>query len=289
MKTSLSKSHKEFIENLKSAGRSTYTIMAYSKDLEQLSRHFAKEGITSIEEITSQHLSDYIKILSESSKLTQKSISRKINSIKSFFKYLTNTEKLKSNPAEGLTHPKIEPKQPRILTVVEYMALREAARRDPKLYTMVEVLLQTGVRISELIGIEISHLNLGEQATLFIPKRESQNERIIPLNKKVKEQIKTYLEQKNIKDGYLFSTKSGRPILVRNLRASMERLFKRAGLENVNVNDLRHTFVAHQLAKGVSLKTLSRIAGHKTPATTQKYLKYAKLEKPGTKETLEEL
>lgn len=289
MKTAITKSHKEFVENLKRAGRSTSTILAYSKDLEQLTKYLFDKGVTAVEEVTVEHLADFIKKLSESGKLAQKSISRKVNSIKSFFNYLTNVEKIHANPAQTLTHPKLEAKAPKILSTLEYMALREASRRDIKLYTMVEVLLQTGIRISELSNLEVTHLDMGEQATLFIPKKESQKERVIPLNKRIKEQIQQYIKEKNIKEGYLFATKSGKQILIRNIRATMERLFKRAGLSGVSVNDLRHTFTAHQLEKGVSLQTVSRVAGHKTLATTQKYLKYLKLEKPGNKETLEEL
>ncbi len=277
------------MENLKSAGRSTSTVLSYSKDLEQLTKYLFDKGVTAVEEITSDHLTDFIKELTDTGKLTQKSVSRKINSIKSFFNYLISVEKIKTNPAQILTHPKLEAKKPKILSTLEYMALREASRRDIKLYTMVEVLLQTGVRISELSGIEIGHLDLGDQPTLFIPKRESQKERIVPLNKRVKEQIQQYVKEKNITEGFLFSTKSGSQILIRNIRATMERLFERAGLKDVSVNDLRHTFIAYQLEKGVSLQTVSRIAGHKTSATTQKYLKYLNLEKPGKKETLEEL
>lgn len=289
MKTAITKSHRDFVENLKSAGRSTSTILAYSKDLQQLTKHLFDKGVTAVEEITSDHLTDFIKELSETGKLAQKSVSRKINTIKSFFNYLIRVEAIQTNPAQALTHPKLEPKEPRILSTPEYMALREVSRRDIKLYTMVEVLLQTGIRISELSGLELGHLDLGDKATLFIPKRESQKERVVPLNKRVKEQIQQFVKEKNIAGGFLFSTKSGNQILIRNIRATMERLFKRAGLKGINVNDLRHTFTAYQLEKGVSLETVSRVAGHKTQATTQKYLKYLKLEKPGNKETLEEL
>jgi len=111
----------------------------------------------------------------------------------------------------------------------------------------------------------------------------------VPLNKKAKECIQKYLSERKIQSEYLFSTKTGSPIIVRNIRASMTRVFKRAGLNNVTVNDLRHTFTAFQLANGVSLETVRGVAGHKNIATTIKYLTYLKLQKSGNKETLEEL
>lgn len=289
MKTAITKAHKDFVQHLHDGGKSTSTILAYSKDLDQLTKHLFDKGITAVDEITSQHLTDFIQGLTDAGKLTQKSVSRKINSIKSFYRYLAVTGLADKNVSSVLVHPKLEAKDPKIMSLVEYMALREVARRDTKLYTMVEVLLQTGIRISELSGLEVAHLDLTESATLFIPKRESQKERVIPLNKKAKESIQKFIAERQISTGFLFSTKSGKPILIRNIRASMERLFKRAGLSDVTVNDLRHTFTAHQLAKGVSLQTVCRVAGHKTLSTTQKYLKYLKMNKGGSKENLEEL
>lgn len=289
MKVNIKKAQKDFTQYLQDGGKSTSTILAYSKDLEQLTKHFFDLGITTVDEITSQHLLDYISKLTNEGTLAQKSVSRKINSIKSFFKYLAAHEEIETNVASMLVHPKLESKDPKIMSQSEYMALREASRRDVKLYAMVEVLLQTGIRISELSGLEVAHLDLTESATLFIPKRESQKERVIPLTKKAKETIQKFLVERQVTDGFLFATRSGRSVLIRNIRASMERLFKRAGLTDVTVNDLRHTFTAYQLANGVSLQTVCRVAGHKTLATTQKYLKYLKLEKAGSKEILEEL
>ncbi len=292
MKVNIKKAQRDFVQYLQDGDKSSSTISAYNKDLEQLAGYLFGLGISAVDEVTSQHLSDFIAKLTDEGKLAQKSVSRKINSIKSFFKYLATREVVDTNVAQILVHPKLESKEPKILSQIEYMALREVSRRDLKLYTMVETLLQTGIRISELAGLETTHLDLGESSTMFIPKRESQKERVIPLTKKAKQTLITYLanlSERQGTDGFLFATRSGKSILIRNIRASMERLFKRAGLKDVTVNDLRHTFTAYQLANGVSLQTVCRVCGHKTLATTQKYLKYIKLEKAGSKEILEEL
>ncbi|MBU0649697.1 tyrosine-type recombinase/integrase [Patescibacteria group bacterium] len=289
MKVNVKKAQKDFVQNLQREGKSTSTILAYNKDLDQLADYLVTKDITAIEDVKAEQLTGFIKAIAESSKLTPKSVSRKINSLKSFYKYLTTKDLVDTNVAEVLTHPKIETKEPRVLSKLEFMALREVARRDIKLYTMVEVFLQTGLRISELSGLKVEHLDLNEPATLFVPKRESQKERVVPLNKRVKEIIQNYLDVRQGDSPYLFATKSGRPLLIRNIRASMERLFKRAGLTGVTVNDLRHTFISHQLQRGVSVNTVCRVAGHKTTSTTLKYLKYLKLDKNGSKETLEEL
>lgn len=289
MKVNIKKARKDFVQNLQEGGKSTSTVLAYSKDLDQLTKHLFDRGVTAVEEVTPEHLVDFVKEVAQVSKLTQKSVSRKINSIKSFYKFMLANGLAQENASSALKHPRLESKEPKIMTKTEFMALREVARRDVKLYTMVEVLLQTGVRISELSGLETAHLDLGESATLFVPKRESQKERVVPLNKRAREALQKYLEVRQENSPFLFATRSGRAMLIRNIRASMERLFKRAGLKDVTVNDLRHTFTAHQLSAGVSVNTVRQVAGHKTPSTTQKYLKYLKMDKGGSKETLEEL
>lgn len=288
MKVNLKKAQKEFVLNLQSRNKSSATVLAYSKDLDQLIDHLLKQGITAVDEVLESHLDDFIKSM-EKTGLTQKSISRKINSIKSFYKYLVNAGHASKNPSTSLKHPQLEAKEPKIMSKMEFMALREVARRDIRSFAMVELLLQTGIRISELSNLEVSHLDLGESTTLFIPKRESQKERIIPLNKRAKEVLQNYLSERQNDSRFLFATKSGKAMLIRNIRASMGRLFKHADLKDVTVNDLRHTFTAHQLMMGVSVNTVCRVAGHKTLATTQKYLKYLKMDKAGNKEVLEEL
>lgn len=279
----------DFTSYLKNAGRSSFTVLAYGNDLKQFEDYLSKLNIQFLDQINDGHLKDFLNYLKENLNLTQKSLSRKINSVKSFFRYLEKIGAINNNPSFSLSHPKIETKPPRILTPTEYMALREASRKNIRTYTMVEVLLQTGIRISELAEIEMSHLDLGENPTLFIPKKESQKERIINLNKKVRDVILEYIKQKGIKEGPLFPTKSGRKMLVRNIRFSLDRVFKKAGLKDVAVNDLRHTFVAHQIKSGVSLQKIKDVCGHKNIITTKRYLKYLDIKTQGQKQNIEEL
>lgn len=290
MKMNLKKAQKEFVQDLYDRKKSSLTASAYSKDLDQLIKYLFERDITAVEEVLPQHLEDFLQSLYTAKKLSPKSVSRKINSIKSFYKYLNTQGYIPQNVAQGLIHPQLETKTPKIFGRTEILALRECARKDPKTHAMVELMLQTGIRISELSGMETAHLDLGEPAKLFVPQRESQRERIIPLNNKAKEALQVFLGiERQIESPHLFTTKSGKAILIRNIRSSMERLFKHAGLKGAKVNDFRHTFTGHQLAMGVSLQTVCRVAGHKTLTTTEKYLKYMDIKKPGNKEVLEEL
>ncbi len=79
-------------------------------------------------------------------------------------------------------------------------------------------------------------------------------------------------------DDHLVVTRTGKPLLVRNIRASIDRYYKKAGIENAKVNDLRHTWIAHHIKQGTSLVTISKMAGHKRLATTEKYLEHVEID-----------
>ena len=143
---------------------------------------------------------------------------------------------------------------------------------------MIEVLLQTGITISELAEIKLEDVTLEEESgTLFVPKKNNKDARTVPMNKAVVEAIKKYMSEDRPKlEGtkHLFITKTGKSLLIRNIRSTINRYFKLAGVEKAKVNDLRHTFVAHHLSNGVSIIHISKIAGHKRISTTERYLQY---------------
>lgn len=274
---SLNEAHKTFINNLKEQGKSHSTLIAYSKDIEQLIEHLIEKGLVLVSEIDTTHLVSFMQNLADK-KYTAKSISRKTNATKTFCKFLHDNSFIIQNVSDQIKHPKVDNKEPRILSKVEYRALRDAARNDLRSYALIEMLLQTGITISEVSEIEMDHLQLsGSEGNLFIPKKNNKEARSIPLNKSVVQIIQKYIDQErpNVKGSTgLFITKSGNNLLVRNIRSTIDRYFKLAGIENAKVNDLRHTFIAHHLTQGVSILRLSKISGHKRLSTTEKYLQY---------------
>lgn len=270
--------HKNFIDHLKDQDRSHSTVIAYKKDIEQLIEHLFKAGVNLVNEIETSHLESFMGTLAEKD-YTNKSISRKTNSTKTFFRHLLAEGHIKDNAADALKHPKVTVKPPRILSRLEYGALRDAAKEDVRTFAIIEVLLQTGLRISELASILLEHVEMtdeNESGVLSVPKRGRHEARTIPLNKAVIDAIKRYLSEKPEVENstHLFITKTGNPLLVRNIRATLARYFDNAGIESATVNDLRHTFVAHHLAQGTSLLTVSKIAGHKRISTTERYLEF---------------
>ncbi len=251
--------------------------MAYGKDIQQLTEFLSKNGVNLVHEIQLTHLEKYMgKLAGEN--YTPKSISRKTNSTKTFFKYLKEKGHVEANVSELLKHPHVDIKAPRILSRLEYGALRDATRGDMRSYAMIEILLQTGVTISELAEIKLENLNIEKEPfNLFVPKKNHRESRSIPLNKAAVESVKKYIAEKgDTKTAYLFTTKTGKPLLIRNIRSTIDRYFKASGVEKAKVNDLRHTFVAYHLTQGTSILTVSKIAGHKRVSTTERYLQYIK-------------
>lgn len=272
--------HKKFIEELRSQGKSGATVVAYNKDIEQLLSFLESKKIVEVENVKIEPVASFMKDL-ENKNYTPKSISRKTNATRTFIKYLAKEGYLKEDISTQLKHPKFETGAPRILTKMEYRALRDSAKDDVRSYAMIELLLQTGVTISELAGIRIEEIDIkGETGTLAVPKRNNKESRNIPLNKSAVEAVKKYIEKgRPVIEGSskdLFITKTGKTLLIRNIRSTIDRFFRIAGVEKAKVNDLRHTFVAHHLENGVSISYLAKIAGHKRESTTEKYLEYIK-------------
>ena len=281
--------HREFIGHLKGRARASATILAYGKDIEQLVTFLEGLGKTDPNQVETPDLQSFMDKLTKEN-YTPKSVSRKTNSTKTFFKFLKAQGYAQDDPATFLSHPKFENKPPRILTRLEYRALRDAARADVRMMAVIELLLQSGIRIGELAKLRIEDINFTEPQTLHVPKFEGSNERTIPLNKSAADALARYLEVRpKTQSQSLFITKTGRPLLIRNIRTAIDRYFRIAGIKEAKVNDLRHTWVAHQLQSGVPLTMVSRLAGHKRLSTTERYLQFVQNNSSEAKVKLEEL
>jgi len=268
---SLKDASEKFIQYLKNQKRASATILAYGADINQLIKFFEGKGVSVASAVNTDLLNEFKASLSEKGYIP-KSISRKINSIKTFFKFVKAEGAIENDPAVAITHPKYEIKPPRILSKLEYRALRDACRGDTRISTIVELILQTGLRIAEVASLTLDDIKNGQ---VHVKPYESHGERDIPLNKAATESFKRYLDERpNTKEKAIFVTKTGHPFLIRNIRSAVERYLEIAGIKNATVNDLRHTWIYHHLASGTPLVVISKLAGHKRLSTTEKYLKY---------------
>lgn len=281
----LSDAQGKFKDFLREKGHSTSTIVAYSKDIEQLVDFLTGLGRVNVGEITKEDLEAFLGKMQKEG-YTPKSISRKINSTRTFYRFMKLNQMVVEDPSLLVAHPKYQLAPPRILTPTEYRALRDAARNDPRMSAIIELLLQTGIRIGELTALKLSDI---QKDSLHVPSIEKHEERLVPLNKRAQEALSKYLEiRPKVAEDHVFITKSGKPFLIRNIRTSVERYFRLAEIKNAKVNDLRHTFVAHHLKHGASIVLLSKILGHKRISTTERYLEFVPDRAPEN-QTLSEL
>ncbi len=276
----------KFTKALEEKGRSPSTILAYRADLEQLIGFL--QGKNKV--ITGDARPADIEAFRDSllaDKYTPKSVSRKLNAVKTFFRWLVSEKLVTTDSSVDVAHPKIEPSVPKFLSPIEYRALRDVVRGDDRIAAIVEIILQVGLRISEVAGLQLANVSKGKAK---IEAYATQPERTIPFNKPAKVALDRYLKVRPKTDSpYVFVSKNGNPLAVRNIRAAIDRYMQKAEVPGYSVNDLRTTFVVENLKAGVDLILLSQVVGHKRLSTTERYLELAEVKEPGKKQVLEEL
>ena len=276
----------KFIESLKTKGRSPATILAYRSDLSQLVDFLVAKSKVLPDQVRPDDLDSFRDTLL-AEKYTPKSVSRKLNAVKTFFRWLISENVVTTDPSSSVAHPKIENSLPKFLTQMEYRALRDVTRADVRIAAIVELILQTGLRISEVASVKTADIKNG---AMKIDAFATQPERTIPLNKPGQDALNSYLTIRPKSDSvYVFISKNGKPLAVRNIRASIARYVQKAELPNYSVNDLRTTFIVENLKAGVDLILLSQVTGHKRLSTTERYLELAQITDPGKKQALIEL
>ena len=276
----------EFTNSLKEKGRSPSTILAYRADLEQLTAFLQNKNKVLTDQVTSTDLESFRdSLLAE--KYTPKSVSRKLNAVKTFFRWLVNQKYLSADASLNVSHPKIEGSAPKFLSQLEYRALRDVVRADTRVATIVELILQTGMRISEVANLKLEDV---KDDSVKIEAYATQPERKIPLNKPAKDALNSYLTSRPQGNSlYVFVSKNGKPLAIRNIRAAIDRYMQKAEIPSYSVNDLRTTFIVENLKAEVDLVLLSQVTGHKRLSTTERYLELAGVTEPGKKQTLQEL
>jgi site-specific recombinase XerD len=231
----------QFVDFLKEKARSNATIVAYKKDIDQLTSFLSENGKKEVDDIKKDDIEGFLSKLSGSG-YTPKSLSRKINSIRTFYRFLKAKGLVSEDPSLQVAHPQYQLAAPRILTPTEYRALRDASRNDVRMFAVIELLLQTGIRIGELAELRLSDV---KEDGLVIRPFEKHEERTVPMNKSAKEALDRYLKSRpEVTEERIFVTKSGRPFLIRNIRTAVERYFRLAEIKGAKVNDLRHTVIA---------------------------------------------
>lgn len=261
---------------------SKHTLKAYIADIKEFGLVLKDMGLISADngEIDFAHM-DETPIRTFISRLYGKnkrvSISRKLASIRTFFEFLIRNGTIKSNPAKLVPTPKGEKRLPTFLTVDEVVKLVETPGSE-NVYesrdrAILELLYSCGLRVSELVGINLNNLDLISMSVKVLGK--GNKERMVPLGSKACAAIKTYLSQRldlKPEDDYLFVNSRGGRLSTRSIDRIIKKYAAISGIpKNISPHVLRHTFATHLLGGGADLRAIQEMLGHKSLSTTQRY------------------
>ncbi len=265
-----------YLHNVKNT--SGNTEMSYKRDLEKVLHFMALRSIHEVRDVTAQDLADYVKYL-EDNKFAAATVSRNIASLKAFYHYMVQEGLVEEDISDKLKAPKIEKKAPEIMTPDEVVRLLEQPAGDsPKEVrdkAMLELLYATGIRVTELITLALSDVNMQMN---FILCRDRNKERIIPFGAAAKAAMERYLNGtreemlENKKSDVLFVNCSGQPMSRQGFWKLIKHYAKKADIQaDITPHTLRHSFAAHLVENGADLRSVQEMLGHSDISTTQIY------------------
>ena len=252
---------------------SSHTLLNYRLDLENFSHFLAGAEIKNVDYLT---LRKYLYFLKEKN-LSNRSVGRRLSALRSFFRFLTREGYLKTNPITSLSSPKQEKHLPQFLTEEEVRHLIESAfSKDEKDIrglrdrAVLETFYSTGIRISELVGLNEEDLDF--ISGIAKVRGKGKKERIVPIGEIALGSIRKYLEKRKKASVALFLNKSGNRISTRGVRNIVEKYIHRAGIrQGISAHTFRHSFATHLLNRGADLRSVQELLGHANLSTTQIY------------------
>jgi len=280
-----------FLESLSAEkGYSTHTIRAYRNDLREFAALVSdgvppgkadrrEEAPFDPRQVDTLAIRGYLTVLYRKNRKT--TIARKLSAVRSFFRFLMRQGLIETNPAEGVLTPKQEKKIPTHLTVDDMFHLLDSVP-DDRLYDLrnraiFETLYATGVRISELAGLDTADVDLHDRRIKVHGK--GNKERMAPLGGKAAQAIRDYRERLYRETGIalehggpLFLNKFKKRLTARSMARCLDQLVRSCGMRvPVSPHTLRHSFATHLLDAGADLRAVQELLGHESLSTTQKY------------------
>jgi integrase/recombinase XerC len=284
----LIKSYVEFLSSEK--GYSVNTSRAYLRDLNEFADFLVQSGMRGgknqnktydfkVNEVRSLMIRGYLGLLYKKNK--KSTIARKLSAIRSFFRHLIKHGIIQNNPAELIHTPKQEQTVPAYLTVDDMFRLLDSIKTNNRLglrnRAIFETLYSTGIRVSELAGMNVFNVDFTRSMIRVLGKGDK--ERIVPIGDKALMAIKAYRDKLHRetdlqikRDGPLFLNKNNGRLTPRSIARILDKLVKECSLMvPVSPHALRHTFATHMLDAGADLRVVQELLGHKSLSTTQKY------------------
>jgi integrase/recombinase XerC len=234
--------------------------------------YLTRAGQTGIEKADRLAIRKYLSSLHRKNR--KSSIARKVSTLRSFYKYLVRERIVPSNPAKNVATPKAEKPLPTALTVDEAFRLMESPMKRKHLrdQAILELLYSSGLRVSELVGLDGTQLD--QELGIVKVMGKGRKERIVPVGKKAMEALKTYLKERGDleENAALFVNSRGGRLSARSVGRLVKKYTRDSGVfRKISPHSLRHTFATHLLDAGADIREIQEMLGHASLSTTQRY------------------
>lgn len=269
----------EYLESLEvERGLSQNTIDAYRRDLTGMCDFLQTEGLEEFEQIKRNHINYYLKQLHDEG-YTAASITRKIAAIRGCFRWLLANEIITQDPSLSIELPKLSKRLPKVVSVSDIEAIL-SNHLDETESVIMELLYGAGLRVSELVGLELNNIDLASKYVRTFGK--GSKERIIPIGEKAKKAIKNYFKIRDfLVKKYRLDTKR---VLIKENGKTVTRqdvyvFIKKQGellKKHISPHTMRHSFATHMLENGADLRVVQELLGHSDVSTTQLYTHVSK-------------
>jgi integrase/recombinase XerD len=263
-------------------GASLHTIDAYNRDIMGFVKYLeqgadgVKSGVSATEDfapnaLTPDIVEAYMGHLRDSGKKTR-SIVRAVSALRGFFNFLLADGNIAHNPLEDLEVPRFKMPIPDVLSEEEMLALLQMPGESSKSLrdrTILELLYATGLRVSELIQLKKSDVNL--EGGFLIASGKRSKERVVPLGEFSRQAIKQYIEKEKPKGTFLFPNKRGEKLTRQTIWKLIRKYGNKMEKTHISPHTIRHTFATHLLEGGADLRSVQILLGHEDISTTQIY------------------
>jgi tyrosine recombinase XerC len=268
-----------FIAHLKhERNASPHTIASYKRDLLQLAQYLEERGV-GIKGVDNISLRGFLTVLYERGE-KKSTVGRKLAAIRSFFQYCVRKGWMEDNPAKVVSTPKQDKPVPSFLSEEEMEEFLDLPRTNKPLdlrdVALLELLYATGIRVSELVGINLEDLKFTERLVRI--RGKGKKERLVPFGSKAEESLRAYLRVRSkinkgqIEEKPLFLNYRGKKLSSRSVERTVDKYILRSALSRkISPHSLRHSFASHLLSRGADLRVIQELLGHESLATTQKY------------------
>ncbi len=264
----------KFLNHLKiEKNYSDHTLTNYKVDLKEFEDFITTQRAKDIKDIDYFVLRKFLSVLTEKN-LHKRSLSRKISTLKSFFKFMLKEGEIKKNPATSLIYPRLDKPLPKFLTEEQMLKVLALPKGDDVMTlrdkAILEFLYSTGARVSELVSLKKENIDLISGITKV--KGKGRKERLLPLGEPAITSIREYFDKRTDNNPFFLINKRTKTLTDRGVRLIVDKYIKKGALAlKISPHTFRHSFATHLLNRGADLRSVQELLGHSSISTTQIY------------------